>query len=120
MSQPTPEPADETIPAVVDEPESRPWGLPLYAWVLIAVALAIPVGLALGVDASKAESLPPWAVKLLGGLVVVLDLLPDLIIRALGALAAPLVGHFGYGGVFAAFAVLAWACVGLVPRLFRA
>jgi DAACS family dicarboxylate/amino acid:cation (Na+ or H+) symporter len=93
MSQPTPgaEPDDAPPPAVADEPESRPWGLPLYVWVVIAVALAIPVGLGLGVDADAAKGLPPWALGALGGLVGALELVPDLIIRALKALAAPLV-----------------------------
>ena len=53
-------------------PPSR-WRLPLYAWVLIAVAAAIPVGLFWGEGA------------------VSLEILPRLIIRALTALAAPLV-----------------------------
>jgi Na+/H+-dicarboxylate symporter len=65
------EPLDVATPA--DEPESRPGGVPLYVWVLIAVALAIPVGLY-------------WQDKAAG-----LNLLPTLIIRALTALAAPLV-----------------------------
>jgi len=60
-------------PAVEDEPESRPGGLPLYVWVLIAVAAAIPIGLGWG-EGSKA-----------------LEILPNLIMRALTALAAPLV-----------------------------
>lgn len=60
-------------PLVHDEPESRPGGIPLYVWVLIAVALAIPFGIYRSEDAVK------------------LDLLPKLIIRALSALAAPLV-----------------------------
>ncbi len=64
---------DGTISAVADEPESRPGGLPLYVWVIAAVALAIPVGLYFG---ERAEGL---------------NLLPKLIIRALNALAAPLV-----------------------------
>jgi Na+/H+-dicarboxylate symporter len=91
MSQTPKDPADEPLPEIHDEPESRPWGLPLYVWVLIAVALAIPVGLALGVDASRVEGWPEPALKFLGGVVVALDLMPALIIRALGALAAPLV-----------------------------
>ena len=62
-----------TTSAVADEPESRPGGLPLYVWVIAAVALAIPVGLYFG---ERAEGL---------------NLLPKLIIRALNALAAPLV-----------------------------
>src|SRR4029077_3721209 len=49
------------------------WRLPLYAWVLIAVAAAVPVGLFWGEGA------------------VSLEILPRLIIRALTALAAPLV-----------------------------
>src|SRR3954470_9421391 len=59
--------------AVAEEPESRPGGIPLYVWVIVAVALAIPVGLYWGEGATR------------------LNLLPTLIIRALGALAAPLV-----------------------------
>ena len=64
---------DGTIGAVADEPESRPGGIPLYVWVIAAVALAIPVGLYFG---ERTEGL---------------NLLPKLIIRALTALAAPLV-----------------------------
>ncbi len=87
-----PEPvADATIPPVADEPESRPWGLPLYVWVILAVVLAIPVGLALGVDAERAAGWPDWLRSLVSGFIVGLDLIPTLIIRALGALAAPLV-----------------------------
>lgn len=59
--------------AGVDEPESRPGGIPLYVWVVAAVILAIPVGLFWGAGAEQ------------------LNLLPRLIIRALSALAAPLV-----------------------------
>jgi len=60
-------------PALEDEPESRPGGLPLYAWVILAVLVAIPVGLVWGDGATN------------------LELLPKLILRALTALAAPLV-----------------------------
>jgi DAACS family dicarboxylate/amino acid:cation (Na+ or H+) symporter len=67
------EPFEESPPEVQDEPESRPGGVPLYIWVLIAVALAIPVGLVMQDSATK------------------LNLIPALIIRALSALAAPLV-----------------------------
>src|SRR5258707_445702 len=56
-----------------DEPESRPGGVPLYVWVLLAVALGIPVGLYWKEGA------------------VSLNILPTLIIRAISALAAPLV-----------------------------
>ena len=56
-----------------DEPESRPGGVPLYVWVLIAVGLAVPIGLYAGESAAG------------------LNILPKLIIRALSALAAPLV-----------------------------
>jgi Na+/H+-dicarboxylate symporter len=55
------------------EPGRGRWKLPLYAWVLIAVAAAIPVGLLWGEGAAAVE------------------ILPRLIIRALTALAAPLV-----------------------------
>jgi len=61
------------VPTPADEPESRPGGIPLYVWVLVAVALAVPVGVYGGEAATR------------------LNLLPTLIIRALSALAAPLV-----------------------------
>ena len=56
-----------------DEPESRPGGLPLYAWVILAVVVAIPVGIFWGEAATN------------------LEIIPKLILRALTALAAPLV-----------------------------
>jgi len=70
-----PFPADDEALATVhqDEPESRPGGLPLYVWVILAVAIAVPVGLFWGDGATN------------------LELLPKLILRALTALAAPLV-----------------------------
>src|SRR4029077_8408366 len=64
---------DGLLAVVPGEPESRPGGIPLYVWVLGAVALAIPVGLYWGEGATR------------------LNLMPNLIIRAIGALAAPLV-----------------------------
>jgi DAACS family dicarboxylate/amino acid:cation (Na+ or H+) symporter len=64
---------DGSFDASAPEPESRPGGIPLYVWVLVAVVLAIPVGLSWGEGATR------------------LNLLPDLIIRAIKALAAPLV-----------------------------
>ena len=65
---------DEVLsPVSHDEPESRPGGLPLYVWVILAVAIAVPVGLFWGEGATN------------------LELLPKLILRALTALAAPLV-----------------------------
>ena len=84
-------PADVPIPPPADEPESRPGGLPLYVWVLGAVALAIPCGLALGRDAGAVASWPGPAIGLLRGFATACDLAPQLIIRALTALAAPLV-----------------------------
>jgi Na+/H+-dicarboxylate symporter len=60
-------------PAGMDEPESRLGGLPLYVWVIIAVVVAIPVGKFWGEGATS------------------LEILPKLILRALTALAAPLV-----------------------------
>jgi DAACS family dicarboxylate/amino acid:cation (Na+ or H+) symporter len=58
---------------MTEEPESRPGGIPLYVWVIAAVLIAIPVGRAWGAGA------------------VSLEILPKLILRALTALAAPLV-----------------------------
>jgi len=63
----------EPTAAVADEPESRPGGIPLYVWVIAAALLAIPVGLYFGEGAIR------------------LELFPKLILRALTALAAPLV-----------------------------
>jgi Na+/H+-dicarboxylate symporter len=63
----------EGLPEIQDEPESRPGGIPLYVWVIAAVLIAIPAGRALGNQATS------------------LELLPKLILRALTALAAPLV-----------------------------
>jgi len=60
-------------PVVQDEPESRVAGLPLYAWVILAVVVAIPVGRLWGDGATS------------------LEIMPKLILRALTALAAPLV-----------------------------
>src|SRR5262249_1926492 len=60
-------------PQVSDEPESRPGGVPLYVWVITAVLIAIPLGLYWGEGAAS------------------LEILPRLILRALTALAAPLV-----------------------------
>ena len=65
-------PEFENLP-VADEPESRPGGIPLYVWVILAAAIAVPVGLYW-----KAEAKP-------------LIILPNLIIRALTVLATPLV-----------------------------
>jgi Na+/H+-dicarboxylate symporter len=64
---------DLESPRVQDEPESRPGGLPLYVWVVAAVLVAIPLGLFWGEGATS------------------LEILPRLILRALTALAAPLV-----------------------------
>src|SRR3954451_21674305 len=64
---------EETSAGPAEEPESRPGGIPLYVWVIAAVLVAIPVGIYWGEGAER------------------LDLLPRLIIRALSALAAPLV-----------------------------
>jgi DAACS family dicarboxylate/amino acid:cation (Na+ or H+) symporter len=65
--------ADGAFALPQDEPESRPGGLPLYVWVIAAVVVAVPVGLWWGDGASQ------------------LEILPKLILRALTALAAPLV-----------------------------
>ncbi|WP_165073427.1 dicarboxylate/amino acid:cation symporter [Paludisphaera rhizosphaerae] len=66
---------DPTIgaPPVEDEPESSLGGLPLYVWVIIAVLIAIPLGWFWGEGAKS------------------LEIIPNLIMRALTALAAPLV-----------------------------
>src|SRR5262249_51205583 len=63
----------EVLPEMQEEPESRPGGIPLYVWVIASVVIAIPVGWAWGDGAVR------------------LELLPKVILRALTALAAPLV-----------------------------
>ena len=70
---------DDLAPvAVADEPESRPGGIPLYVWVIGAALLAIPVGL----------FVPREQASYVAG---ILDIFPNLIIRALKAIATPLV-----------------------------
>jgi Na+/H+-dicarboxylate symporter len=72
-ANPPPDVEQAPPPIVEDEPESRPWGLPLYAWVIVAVVLAIPAGYFWGEGAANFE------------------IMPKLILRALTAWAAPLV-----------------------------
>jgi DAACS family dicarboxylate/amino acid:cation (Na+ or H+) symporter len=59
--------------------------------VLIAVAVAVPVGLLLGVDGSHADSMPGVLRKALSALIVVLGMLPKIVLKALTAVGAPLV-----------------------------
>ena len=70
---------DFDTPSIADEPESRPGGIPLFAWVIGAAILAVPVGL--------------FAPKMIGtvDLAAQFEIFPTLIIRALTALATPLV-----------------------------
>ncbi len=70
------------LPVGADEPESNPGGIPLYVWVIGAAILGVAVGLGLQQFASVER-----AQSIAGGL----DLLPNLIIRMLKALATPLV-----------------------------
>ncbi|RUL88215.1 dicarboxylate/amino acid:cation symporter [Tautonia sociabilis] len=76
-------------PVIEEDAETK--SLPLYAWVVLAVVLAIPAGLLLGADASWFDRLPGSVRLALSAVATALDLAPTLIIRALGALAAPLV-----------------------------
>ena len=83
-----------TVPGPTENPPKRSGGRrypPLYVQVLIAVLLAVPVGLLLGRDASGFQRLPGAVQSIVGAIATGLDLAPRLIIRALGALAAPLV-----------------------------
>ncbi len=77
MSQSPSAPVKDNDPAPAaaadEEGQSRIAGLPLYVWVVLAVALAIPTGLLWGDGAAR------------------LEFLPTVILRALTALAAPLV-----------------------------
>jgi DAACS family dicarboxylate/amino acid:cation (Na+ or H+) symporter len=78
--------------AAVEEPAApRLFGLPLYAWVLIAVAAALPVGWALGLDGEIAERWPAPVRATLSAMVLALELIPSLILRGLTAFAAPLI-----------------------------
>jgi DAACS family dicarboxylate/amino acid:cation (Na+ or H+) symporter len=78
------------INPTVEESEASK-SLPLYAWVVLAVVLAIPAGMLLGADGSWFDRIPGPARVLLRVLATGMDLAPVLIIRALGSLAAPLV-----------------------------
>lgn len=71
-----------------DRPRRR---IPMAVQVVAAVVVAVPVGLLLGVDGSKAESLSPAARHVLTALITILALLPKLILKALTAVGAPLV-----------------------------
>ncbi len=73
------------------EPGVRPFGLPLYFWVLIGVVLAVPLGLLLSLPAAHADGWPAPVASAAAIGVGLLELFPILIIRALTALAAPLV-----------------------------
>ena len=84
----------ETLPpvAVPEEPAvPRLFGLPLYAWVLVGLGAALPVGWFLGLDGRLADTWPAWLRAALAALVLALDLVPSLILRALTAFAAPLI-----------------------------
>jgi DAACS family dicarboxylate/amino acid:cation (Na+ or H+) symporter len=71
--------ADFDTSTVADEPESRPGGIPLYVWVIGAAVIAVPLGMYFhGSSQGKA-------------IATQLEILPKLIIRALTALATPLV-----------------------------
>jgi DAACS family dicarboxylate/amino acid:cation (Na+ or H+) symporter len=76
-----------------DSGEQAPklFGLPLYAWVTIAVVIAVPVGFALRMPGTVCDGWPAWLLKVATLAVGFLELVPTLIIRALTALAAPLV-----------------------------
>ena len=100
MSRPSstssPNPGRSPAPAVappVSAEDASPtvFGLPIWQWVLIAVAAAVPIGLFLSQDAHMADAWPTLVRRALSALVATLDLLPTLILRALTALAAPLV-----------------------------
>lgn len=84
-------PDAEVLSGAAAEPSAPRRGLPLYVWVILAVVLAVPVGLLLGADASWAARLPGWLTGVLTAFAVGLDLIPQLIIRALGALGGPLI-----------------------------
>ena len=53
----------ESLPEASSEPESRPGGIPLYVWVLIAVALAIPVGIYWQEGADSLNILPKLIIR---------------------------------------------------------
>ena len=52
-------------PSSQDEPESRPGGLPLYVWVMLAVVVAIPVGKFWGEGATNLEIMPKLILRAL-------------------------------------------------------
>lgn len=79
-------------PSVADEPAApRLFGRPLYFWVLLGVVAALPLGWFLGQDSQVADRWPAPVRSALAALVLGLDLIPGLILRALTAFAAPLI-----------------------------
>jgi DAACS family dicarboxylate/amino acid:cation (Na+ or H+) symporter len=80
---------DAEVPS--EESSPRPFGLPLYACVIAAVLAAIPLGIFLGQDPAPFAEGPAWARGALAAFVTLLDIIPTMIIRALTALAGPLV-----------------------------
>jgi DAACS family dicarboxylate/amino acid:cation (Na+ or H+) symporter len=77
--------------APTEESSPRPFGFPLYAWVIVAVLAAIPLGAFLGQKPAPFAHGPQWARDGLAAIVTILDVIPTMIIRALTALAGPLV-----------------------------
>lgn len=74
-----------------DEPTVSIGGLPLYVWVILAVVSAVPIGYLLSLDAALVSNWPGLLKAFAGFGVTLLEVLPQLIIRALTALAGPLV-----------------------------
>src|SRR3954465_1166527 len=62
---------------------------PLALQIVVAVALAIPVGLLLGVDGSCAETMSKGLRGTLAALLALLSLLPTIVLKALIAVGAP-------------------------------
>lgn len=76
------------IPIGADEPESRPGGIPLYVWVILAAVLAVPVGLFV-----PREPTLTWGGISSGPIPIgaFLDTMPKVVLRLLTALATPLI-----------------------------
>jgi Na+/H+-dicarboxylate symporter len=75
-------------PAPVAPPRRR---FPLALQIVVAVAVAIPVGFLLGVDGSHAETMSKGLRGTLAALLTLLSLLPTIVLKALTAVGAPLV-----------------------------
>ena len=81
----------EIAPAPASEEKKPKRRLSMAVQVVLAVVIAVPVGLLLGVDGSHAEGMSKGLRGALGFLIAVLGMTPKIVLKALTAVGAPLV-----------------------------